>query len=183
MSTKYPINLWSRSVSRSTAEEKSMNVWLWFVMPHTYTVIDLQFIFRYSVWKLPEVEKIPPMMPHNLTRNTERGICSSLTLTINGLSLYLIKIPDTPWLPFSWLITRSYMTGGNMINSNTLLHWYTCTGTHITYPFCNRKLVHVHWNIWCVQLGGNNCDKILKQHVLWKHRLRTLKLLVLYCIL
>lgn len=92
----------------------------------------------YNLWKLPEVEKIPPMMPHSLTRNKEKGICSSVTLTINGLSLYLIKIPDTPCLPFSLLTTRSYMTG-NMTISNTHFHRHTYTNacTNTLEPTCS----------------------------------------------
>lgn len=55
----------------------------------------------------PVVEKMPPMMPQSLTRNCQRGMCCSVTLTISELISYFMKIPETPWLPAAWFITRS----------------------------------------------------------------------------
>lgn len=55
----------------------------------------------------PVVEKIPPTMPHSRTRNCHSGMCCSLTVTISELVSYLTKIPETPWLPAAWFITRS----------------------------------------------------------------------------
>lgn len=56
----------------------------------------------------PVVEKIPPTMPHSRTRNCHSGMCCSLTVTISELVSYLTKIPETPWLPAAWFITRSW---------------------------------------------------------------------------
>lgn len=56
---------------------------------------------------IPVVEKMPPTMPHSRTRNCQKGMCCSVTVTISELRSYFMKIPETPWLPAAWLITRS----------------------------------------------------------------------------
>lgn len=56
---------------------------------------------------LPVVVKMPPTMPQSRTRNCHRGMCCSVTLTMSELMSYFIKMPDTPWLPAAWFITRS----------------------------------------------------------------------------
>lgn len=60
-----------------------------------------------SLLCLPVVEKMPPTMPQSRTRNCHSGMCCSVTFTIRELMSYFIKIPDTPWLPAAWFITRS----------------------------------------------------------------------------
>lgn len=64
----------------------------------------------------PVVEKIPPTMPHSRTRNCHSGMCCSLTVTISELVSYLTKIPETPWLPAAWLITRSWRVRGGSVS-------------------------------------------------------------------
>lgn len=59
-------------------------------------------------WNLPVVENIPPIIPHSRTRNCHSGMCCSLTVTIRELVSYLRKMPETPWLPAAWFITRSF---------------------------------------------------------------------------
>ena len=55
----------------------------------------------------PEVAKIPPTMPHNCTKNCQKGSCFSVTDTTNDDNSYLKKMPTTPWLPCAWLMSRS----------------------------------------------------------------------------
>lgn len=47
-------------------------------------------------------------MPQSLTKNCQKGMCSSVTVTISELMSYFMNIPDTPWLPAAWLITLSW---------------------------------------------------------------------------
>ena len=56
------------------------------------------------------MENMPPMMPHSRTRNCHSGMCCSLTVTIRELVSYFTKMPETPWLPAAWFITRSLAT-------------------------------------------------------------------------
>ena len=73
---------------------------LQFSLVHMHLVLD-------ETDYLPVVEKIPPTMPQSLTRNCQKGMCCSVTLTIRELISYFIKIPETPWLPAAWFIARS----------------------------------------------------------------------------
>lgn len=69
---------------------------------------------------LPVVVNMPPMMPHSLTRNCQKGMCCSVTLTISELISYFMKIPETPWLPAAWFIPRSCRaTDTNALNALT----------------------------------------------------------------
>lgn len=106
----------------------------------------------------------------------------------------LLAHPHHQWTQFIFNKDTRYTLTAFLIAYNPLLYMteqkhdhhqqhtfshiiYTQSGftytNYITYPFCNRKLVHVHWKIGCVQFGGHNRDKILKQSVFWKHTLRT----------
>lgn len=51
---------------------------------------------------------MPPTIPHSRTRNCHSGMCCSVTVTVRELVSYFTKMPETPWLPAAWFITRSW---------------------------------------------------------------------------
>lgn len=110
----------------------------------------------------PVVEKIPPTMPHSLTRNCHSGMCCSLTVTISELVSYLTKIPETPWLPAAWLITRSCRERGESTEvpySERRNTWVLLLTRSVTENWCvSAEILYVlslvgttvmkYWNIW-----------------------------------
>lgn len=120
---------------------------------------------------------MPPMMPQSLTRNCHRGMCCSVTLTISELISYFIKIPETPWLPAAWFITRSCGTakGIQMLS----VQWCTIyspakTVQTQTYPLSDGVLMRVCRHFVGVQFGWHNGDEVLKHVVSWKEASRAI---------
>lgn len=77
----------------------------------------------------PVVEKMPPIIPQSRMRNFQRGMCCSVTLTMRELMSYFIKIPETPWLPVAWFITRSCIINNIHIHNLLLVnpgYGYVC---------------------------------------------------------
>lgn len=117
---------------------------------------------------MPVVEKIPPTMPHSRTRNCHSGMCCSLTVTIRELVSYFTKMPETPWLPAAWFITRSW---GNkqpvsLLTVRTDTHTRTAHKFNFSHPLCHRELVGVGGYLVCVQFGGYHGDEVLEHLVI-----------------
>lgn len=117
----------------------------------------------------PVVEKIPPTMPHSRTRNCHRGMCCSLTVTISELVSYLTKMPETPWLPAAWLITRSW--GGE---KEAWIIWvlvlWNPNQVSSSHSLSHGELVRVCRYLVCVEFGGDNCDEILEHLVIYSNK-------------
>lgn len=78
------------------------------------------------------------MMPQSRTKNCQKGMCSSVTVTISELMSYFMNIPDTPWLPAAWLITLSLSVTENWWVSAEILYVWSLVGTTVIK----------YWNIW-----------------------------------
>ena len=129
----------------------------------------------------PVVENIPPMMPQSRTRNCPSGMCCSLTVTIRELVSYFRKMPETPWLPAAWFISRSWETQSTGVQFPPLcftlysgfsfsFHFPLSLTRSVTENWCvSAEILCVlslvgttvmkYWNIW---LSGNHKERTVK---------------------
>lgn len=55
---------------------------------------------------IPEVANMPPTIPQRRTKKPQKDLRWLSTRTINDDMSYLKNIPEIPWLPASWFISR-----------------------------------------------------------------------------
>lgn len=99
---------------------------------------------------------MPPTMPQRRTRNCHRGMCCSVTLTMSELMSYFMKIPDTPWLPAAWLITRSCKHNISMNFSKMPKHFAIVKSKGITRGAAQQLITH-YINIKYRMSNFNTC--------------------------